>query len=65
MKVVAGLLGGGKAPKVDTAPIAQTEDEKKKAKTARSALLQTEGGVLGSELQPGQVGGGRQTLLGN
>lgn len=63
MKSVASLLGGS-APKVSTAPIAETEEEKKKAKTARSALLQTEGGILGSELQSGQVSS-RATLLGN
>lgn len=62
-KALGGLFGGG-APKVSAAPIVETEAEKKKAKTARSALLETEGGILGSELQSGQVSS-RQTLLGN
>lgn len=61
--IVSGLFGGS-SPKVSTQPITDTEAEKKKAKTARSALLQTEGGILGSELQSGQVSS-RQTLLGN
>lgn len=64
MKAVASLLGGGSSPKVSTQPATDTEAEKKKAKAARSALLQTEGGILGSELQSGQVSS-RQTLLGN
>lgn len=62
-KLLGSLLGGGKAPKVSGEPLADTEAEKKKAKTARSALLTTEGGILGSELTPGQVG--RTSLLGN
>lgn len=64
-KILGSILGGGssKAPTVSAAPVVETEDAKKKAKTARSALLSTEGGILGSELQPGQVG--RETLLGN
>jgi len=62
-KIVSGLFGGN-TPKVSTAPVTSTEEEKKKAKTARSALLQTEGGILGSELQAGQVSS-RSTLLGN
>lgn len=62
--ILGKLLGGVKAPTVSPAPAVETEEAKKKAKTARSALLQTEGGVLGSELLSGQVSG-RNTLLGN
>jgi hypothetical protein len=64
MKAVTSLLGGGSKPKTDPAPIAATEEEKKKAKTARSQLLETEGGIIGSELTTGQTGG-RSTLFGN
>lgn len=64
MKAVANLLGLGKTPTVSTAATDSTVEEQKKAKAARSALLSTEGGITGSELQPGQVGG-RQTLFGN
>ena len=63
-KVITGLLGGGSKPKTDPAPIQDTEAEKKKAKTARSQLLETEGGIIGSELESGQTGG-RSTLFGN
>ncbi len=61
---VLGLIGlGGKSPKTSPAPTLEVEDEKKKAKTARSSLLETEGGILGMELQPGQVK--RDSLFGN
>lgn len=56
---------GGKKPTTSTAPVTDTEAEKKKAKTARSALLQTEGGIVGTELQPGQVSTKRDTLFNN
>lgn len=56
MNKVAELIGiGGKTPKTSPAPVVATEEEKKKAKSARSALLSTEGGITGAELQPGQV----------
>ena len=69
MKAVAGVLGGlgiteKKAPVTSSAATTATEEEKKKAKTARSALLQTEGGIVGQELQPGMVSK-RDTLFGN
>jgi len=63
MKAALGFLGLGKTPSTSAAPTAATEEEKKKAKKARSALLETEGGIIGSELQPGQVS--RNTLFGN
>lgn len=55
---------GGDAPKVRYEPIQQTEEEKRKAKTGRSALFETGGGVAGSELNPDEVKR-RNTLLGN
>lgn len=39
-------------------------DEKKKAKKLRSALVETEGGIGGQELQSGGTGK-RDTLFGN
>lgn len=63
-QVVAGLLGKTKSPTVSQAPLQSTEAEQKKAKAARSALLQTEGGITGMELQPGEVSK-RDTLFGN
>jgi hypothetical protein len=59
---LGGLLGG--SPKVSTAAVTQTEEEKKKAKSGRSALYETEGGVTGQELNPDEVRR-RSTLLGN
>lgn len=56
------LFGG--APKVSTAAVTQTQEEKKKAKTGRSALYETGGGVNGQELTPDEVKR-RNTLLGN
>lgn len=48
-----------KAPSADISqPIADTEDDKKKAKKVRSRLFATEGGAAGEELAPGQVRGG-------
>lgn len=64
MKEVASLFGGGSTPKVSTQPTTDTQAEQKTAKKARSALLATEGGVLGSELDTGQVSQ-RSTLFGN
>jgi len=64
MKAVASLFGGGSTPKVSTQPAQDTEAEQKKAKKARSALLATEGGVLGTELEGGQVSQ-RSTIFGN
>lgn len=61
MKIVGSLFGS--APKTSAQPIADTEAEQKKAKTSRAALLSTEGGITGAELQPGQVG--RSGLFGN
>jgi hypothetical protein len=66
MKAVAKVLGvgGTKAPVTSTAPVEQVDEEKKKAKKLRSALLETPGGIVGAELQPGQVSQ-RDTLFGN
>lgn len=49
------------APAVDTTPV---EDDKKKAKKLRSALVATEGGIEGQEAQIGDVKQ-RDTLFGN
>lgn len=63
-KVVSSLLGGGGSPKVSTAPIAETEDAKRTANTARAALYETAGGAAGEELNPDDVEK-RRNLLGN
>jgi len=57
-------LFGGKAPTVSTAAPVELEKERKKARRSRVALLETEGGIRGEELQPGQVST-RNTLFGN
>lgn len=59
---LGAIFGGG--GKVSTAAVEKTEEEKKKAKTGRSALYETEGGVSGQELSPDEVKR-RSTLLGN
>ena len=62
MGFVKSLFGG--APKVSGDAVAMTEEEKKKSKTGRSTLYETEGGVNGAELNPDEVKR-RSTLLGN
>jgi hypothetical protein len=57
-----GFFGG--SPKTSAAPVLQTEEEKRKAKLNRSALLTTEGGLLGQELTTSEVSK-RDTLFGN
>lgn len=62
---LVGLLTGGsmKEPKVDSsAATKELDDEEAKAKKARSALLEA---GSGSQLQPGQVGGGGDRVFGN
>lgn len=61
---VAGLLGGSKSPKASTTASADTEEASRKAKKSRTALLETEGGVAGQELEAGAVTQ-RNSLLGN
>lgn len=63
LNAVANLLGTTKSQKVSNTAALATEEEKKKAKKAKSALLETEGGILGNELQPGQVS--NSNLFGN
>lgn len=63
-KVVGGLLGGGSSPKVSSAATTQTEEAKRTANSARSALYETEGGAAGEELNPDDVEK-RRNLLGN
>lgn len=63
--ILGGLLGVGvEAPKVSNAPTQALDDDKKKAKAVRTALLETEGKIRGQELSTDQVGK-RNTLLGN
>jgi len=64
MKFISQMFGGGDTPKVSTAAATETEAEKRKANTGRSALYETGGGVTGAELDPEQVKR-RNTLLGN
>lgn len=61
---IAKMFGFSDSPKVSLAASTETEEEKRKAKTGRSALYETEGGVAGSELTDEQVKR-RNTLLGN
>lgn len=63
-KVLGGLLGGGAAGKVSAAPVVDTKEAQRTAKESRSALYATEGGAVGSELDPSKVSK-RSTLLGN
>lgn len=63
-KLLGGILGGAKPPKVDKQPVADTEDARKATQSARSALYMTEGGSQGSELDPNEVKK-RDTLYGN
>lgn len=64
-KVVGKLFGGSAKPAaVSKKSTDATEAEKRKAKTGRSALYETQGGVQGTELNPDEVKR-RQTLLGN
>jgi hypothetical protein len=63
--ILGGLLGlGAKEPKVSAAPVEALDEDKKKAKAVRTALLETEGQIRGQELSTDQVGK-RNTLLGN
>ena len=59
-----GSLFSPKTPTVQTTAPQELADEKQKVKKSRIALLETEGGIAGQELQPGQVQQ-RDTLLGN
>jgi len=63
MKFFSQMFGGGE-PKVSSAAVQETEADKRKANTGRSALYETAGGVTGSELNPEEVKR-RNTLLGN
>lgn len=58
------LFGGGKSPEVQTSAVQDIEEEQKKAKKGRSALFATEGGILGQEVQAGQITK-RDTIFGN
>lgn len=63
MGSIFSSLFGGSAPKASTAPIVETEEAKRTAKRSRAALLETQGGSAGSELQVGQTS--RSTYFGN
>ena len=61
---MGNLFGGSKSsPSVDYSPV-ETVEEKKKAKTNRSALLATPGGIQGEEIMAGGTSK-RSTLFGN
>lgn len=63
--LLGAIVGGGETPKVDTAAAqAPVVDDQNLAKKARSALLETAGGIDGQELTAGQVKQ-RDTLFGN
>lgn len=59
------LAGGVKEPKTSNQAAQDTEADARKAKTARSQLLETGQGLAGAELDPTQIGKKRDTLLGN
>jgi len=61
---IGKMFGFGDTPKVSSQAATETEEAKRTAKTGRSALYETEGGVTGSELTDEQVKR-RNTLLGN
>lgn len=63
VKFITGIFSP-KKPKVSKAADDAVTDEKNKARRARNVLLGTEGGIVGEELQTGQVEK-RDTLLGN
>lgn len=60
---MGSIFGGGSSPEVNYAPT-ETVEEKKKAKTGRSALLATGGGIEGEEIMAGGTKK-RSTLMGN
>jgi hypothetical protein len=60
---MGGLFGGGNDSEVSYQPT-ETIEEKKKAKTGRSALIATQGGIQGEEIMAGGTKK-RSTLLGN
>jgi len=62
--IISAILGGGESPTVSSTPVTDTEGDAKKAKKSRVALTQTQGGVGGTELNTGEVGGS-DTLFGN
>lgn len=59
-----GSILSPKAPKVSDTANQTVEEDERKAKRSRVALLETEGGIVGSELNPGEVNK-RQSLFGN
>lgn len=67
-KLVGGLFGMNKTPKVSNAAASEVKSDQDsvaaEAKAARKALFATEGGILGSVLQTDEVAK-RQTLFGN
>lgn len=63
---VGTLLGGGKTPKVNTAPATDVlNDADKKNKRTRTQALSTVGGISGDELSGTQVSKQGGTLFGN
>lgn len=64
--IIKGLIGllTGAAPKTSGAAVTATKDTQKASQAARASLYSTGGGVLGQDLQEGQVSK-RTSLLGN
>lgn len=61
---ISSIMGG--APKASgSAATSEVSNSANQAASARSLLLETAGGSAGSTLQPGQVGGNKNTTFGN
>jgi len=52
-KILGAIFGN--TPKASSAPVAETVEDKKKAKKSRRQVLATQGGIKGEELQTGQT----------
>lgn len=63
-KLIRTIFGGGKKPKVSDNAVKEVDSEKRSSRRARSALIETQGGASGEELDPDSVTK-RSTLLGN
>lgn len=67
MGFISNLFGSPKVPTPSAAPVEEVKKQETKVKKQRTALLSTEGGIVGQELMAGGVGlgSGRNTLFGN
>lgn len=64
-KGLLGAVGLGSTPKAQSGEAtAAVDGEASNAKKARAALLETQGGIAGEELEPGQVKK-RDNIFGN